>query len=216
MHPNAIFRKATSAANLQFARARGFGVLAVSTDGAPLLSHVPFIVSEDGATLDLHLVRSNPIVRRLMSRTIDARSIHGRTIDASIAVSGPDAYISPDWYAATDQVPTWNYVAVHLTGLLEMRPAEELHNLLARQSNVFETQLAPKPPWTIGKMTPDALDKMMRMIVPVRLTLVGVDGTWKLSQNKPDDMRERAAHSLQALGSKDIAALMLGISDSAP
>ena len=65
MHPNPIFRDTETARSLQFARDRAFGVLAISTDTAPLLAHVPFLLDADGARADLHLVRSNPICRAL-------------------------------------------------------------------------------------------------------------------------------------------------------
>lgn len=186
MHPNPIFHDAETAQNLNFARARGFGVLAVAGDGAPLISHVPFLLSQDGQWVELHLVRSNPIVRVLKA-----------SCPARIAVSGPDGYVSPDWYGVEDQVPTWNYVAVHLEGELELRPAEELRDLLDRQSAFYESQLLPKPPWSTDKMNPEALDRMMRMIVPARMRITGVNGTWKLSQNKPDVARRAVAEQIE-------------------
>ena len=191
MHPNPIYHDADAARNLAFARDVGFGMLAVNGNGAPMLSHVPFLLSDDGAVVELHLVRSNPIARALKA-----------PLTATIAISGPHGYISPDWYGVEDQVPTWNYVAVHLTGQLELRPQDELRGLLDRQSGHFENLLLPKAPWTTDKMTPDVLDKMMRQIVPCRMTLTGVDGTWKLNQNKADDVRLRAADGVQtnALG----------------
>jgi transcriptional regulator len=187
MHPNPIYHDADAARNLAFARDVGFGVLAVNGAAAPMLSHVPFLLSDDGAIVDLHLVRSNPIARALKS-----------PMTASIAISGPHGYISPDWYGVVDQVPTWNYVAVHLTGQLELRPQDELRDLLDRQSGHFENLLLPKTPWRTDKMTPEVMDKMMRQIVPIRMTVTGVDGTWKLNQNKADDVRLRAADGVQS------------------
>ena len=189
MHPNPTFRAEHRTRHIAFARDRGFGVLALSTDGAPLLSHVPFLLSEDGLVAELHLVRSNPIVRAL-----------GTPKAVKIAVQGPDGYISPDWYEVEDQVPTWNYVAVHLTGQLELRPQEELLDLLNRQSAFYEERLQPKPPWATGKMSDEALTKMMRMIVPCRMQVEDVQGTWKLSQNKPDDVRLRASEQVASSG----------------
>jgi transcriptional regulator len=182
MHPNPIYHTADDLKNLAFARTRAFGVLAVSIEGLPVLSHVPVLVADDGATADLHLVRSNPIARALKA-----------PLKAKIAVSGPDSYISPDWYGVDDQVPTWNYIAVHLTGTLELLPQDHMRDMLDRQSKHFEDQLAPKPAWKTDKMTPDVLAKMMRQIVPCRMTITDVDGTWKMNQNKPDDVRLRAA-----------------------
>jgi transcriptional regulator len=189
MHPNQVYHTADAQRNLDFARKRAFGVLAVSGEEGPVISHIPFVLSEAGETLDLHLVRSNPIARMLTT-----------PLKVRIAISGGDSYISPDWYEVDDQVPTWNYVAVHLTGILELRPQEEIRELLDRQTSFFEEQLRPKEPWRVAKMTPDVLDAMMQKIVPCRMQVTGVDGTWKLSQNKPDPVRMRAADGVAAYG----------------
>ena len=105
-------------------------------------------------------------------------------------------------------------MAVHLTGVLELRPQEELHDLLDRQSAMYEDRLLPKPPWKTEKMTPDVMAKMMRMIVPCRMDVTGVDGTWKLGQNKPDAVRIAAADQAAGYGfgseADVLAAIMRG------
>ncbi|MBY6003313.1 FMN-binding negative transcriptional regulator [Salipiger bermudensis] len=185
MHPNPTFRGTKCDESLAFARQRAFGTLSVSAEGAPLLSHVPFLLAEDGGSADLHLVRSNPIARAARDG-----------LPARLAVSGADGYISPDWYGlGPDQVPTWNYVAVHLTGRLVPLPRETLEPLLAAQSAFFEARL-PKAPWTMEKMTEETRTKLLRMILPFRLELESVDSTWKLGQNKPEAARRAAAGSL--------------------
>ncbi len=184
MHPNPAFRAEPDARNLAFARDRAFGTLAVPGEDTPLLSHVPFLLADDGVSADLHLVRSNPISRL------------GET-PAVLAVTGPDGYLSPDWYGVPDQVPTWNYVAVHLRGRLTRLPDAALRDMLDRQSAAYEARLDPKPAWTMDKMTDDARTRMMRMILPFRLHIEQVDGTWKLSQNKPETARAGAVHGLQ-------------------
>ncbi|MEM9797730.1 MAG: FMN-binding negative transcriptional regulator [Pseudomonadota bacterium] len=187
MHPNRAFRKATDARALDFARDRSFGTLAVNADGGPRLSHVPFLIDAAGQSLDLHLVRSNPILGAL-------------ECDAVVSILGPDAYLSPDWYDVPDQVPTWNYVAVHLRGRLTRLPQDAMRDMLDRQSAGFEDWLNPKTPWTTDKMTPDILTRMMRQIVPCRMTIEDVQSTWKLSQNKPDPVRLAAADHVETSG----------------
>ena len=182
MHPNPIYHEADHARNIAFARERGFGMLAANGDGGPMLSHVPFLLNDAGDLADLHLVRSNPIARALK-----------KPLAVSIAVNGGDTYISPDWYGMDDQVPTWNYVAVHLTGTLELLPPEELRPMLDRQSATYEGRLLPKTPWTTAKMQSETMEKLMRMIVPCRMTITAVDGTWKFSQNKTDAARLSAS-----------------------
>lgn len=201
MHPNPAFRKTPDARTLAFIRDRAFGTLAVNAPGGPLLSHVPFLLSSDALSADLHIVRSNPVLRLLETGA-----------DAVIAVNGPDGYISPDWYEVPDQVPTWNYVAVHLTGQLFPLPQDDLPDLLDRLSAHFEANLLPKPPWTRAKMSGDSFERMVRMIVPYRLTIEDVQGTWKLGQNKPNNVRHAAADQMAAYGfgseARELAALM--------
>ena len=186
MHPNPAFRTADDVTNITFARDRGFGMLALNAPDGPLLSHVPFALSDDGTTVALHLVRSNPILRLLATPQ-----------QAVIAVTGPDGYISPDWYETEDQVPTWNYIAVHLRGTLAQLPETDLPAQLDHQSAQFENRLLPKTPWTTTKMTPEVHARMMRQIVPCRLTVTAITGTWKLNQNKTDAARLRAADKVE-------------------
>ena len=200
MHPNPAFRNETDAQNLAFARDRGFGTLALNAEAGPLLSHIPFLLAEDGTHADLHLVRSNPI----------ARADPGPAV---ISVTGPDGYVSPDWYGVPDQVPTWNYVSVHLRGTFDPLPPETLSDLIDRQTAFFEDRLAPKPPWTAAKMSDGVKDKMMRAILPFRLSIESIDGTWKLNQNKDDAVRLAAADQMETglgLELTALASLMRG------
>lgn len=202
MHPNPAFRKTPAAQALDFARTRSFGTLALNGPDGPLLSHIPFLLSEAGDHVELHLVRSNPIVALLASPQ-----------SAVIAVSGPDSYVSPDWYGVADQVPTWNYVAVHLRGTLRLAPANALHAMLDRLSAAFEARLLPKTPWVSTKMSEGVMERMMRAIVPCTMVVSKVDATWKLGQNKPAPVREAAARQVATFGigsdTATLAALML-------
>jgi len=113
-------------------------------------------------------------------------------------VTGPESYISPDWYGADDQVPTWNYVAVHLRGRLEPLPPEALHPMVDDLSAIFESRLLPKKPWVSTKMSDGVMERMLRMILPFRLVIETVEGTWKLGQNKTPEQRAGAVAGLQA------------------
>ena len=209
MHPNPVFRQTSREANLAFARARSFGTLAVDAGDAagPLLSHVPFLLAGDGQAVHAHLVRSNPI----------ARCLAEGERPAVLAVSGPDGYVSPDWYqAGKDLVPTWNYVAVHLRGRLRLRPEEALRPHLDALAAQFEHRLLPKPPWRTSKVPDRQLQAMMRAILPVELIVDSVDGTWKLNQNRADDARLNAARHLETGGIGMESVRLAGLMRSPP
>lgn len=200
MHPNPAFRSTPLADNLAFARARGFGILSVNGTDGPLAAHVPFLISADASFAELHLARSNPIARACTAG-----------LPALIAISGPDAYVSPDWYGSADQVPTWNYIAVHLRGTLTALPESVLQPHVEAVSAAHENRLLPKTPWQTGKMSEGAMPRMLRMILPFRFDIASIEGTWKLNQNKTPEVRRNAADHLAQQddpGARAVAALM--------
>ncbi len=212
MHQNPSFRRWPKPEAVAFARFRGFGILTAAGPDGPLASHIPFVLSEDGRRAEFHLMRSNPL----------ARALGEAEASALLVVSGPDAYVSPDWYEiGPDQVPTWNYQAVHLFGRARLAPAETLRPHLERLSAHFEARLAPKPPWTIDKTTPGYVEKLMRGVTPAEMTVERIESTMKLNQNKPHEARRAAAEAIAAtpaeagLGSETarLAALMRRTAD---
>ena len=186
MHPNPSFRNTSDAHSWELVSKTSFGTLVQSTSGLPVISHVPFLLSACQSYIELHLVRSSSMAR------VDVRE----EVPTTLIVNGPDGYISPDWYGIDDQVPTWNYVAVHLTGQLVQLDDDALEPLLARLSDQFESQLHPKPIWTMEKMTDDVKKKMMRQILPFKFEIFELHSTWKLGQNKPEQARLGAADVL--------------------
>ena len=188
MHPNAVFRRESREAALDLARERGFGTFTVAGPEGVLAAHAPFVLDE-GRVL-AHLVRVNPLVRHL----------GGGPARALLIVSGPDGYVSPDWYGEPQLVPTWNYVAVHLRGELRLLDDAALRPVLERLSATFEARLAPKPPWKTDKVDDGLLARMMRQIIPIELSVDTVDSTFKLNQNRSDSARTGAAAALAAGG----------------
>ena len=198
MHPNPIFRSDDHTKSLGFAQERGFGVLSVNGENGPLAAHLPFVFNADHSRVAFHMLRSNPVARA-----------EG---PALLAVSGPDGYISPDWYGVPELVPTWNYVAVHIRGTLRMLAPEALEPHLRALSGEFERRLLPKPVWDLDKVSLDARAKMARMLVPAELEITDIDATWKLGQNKPAAAVQGAVEGLKhsAIGAQTaaLAALM--------
>lgn len=207
MHPNPAFRKEPESRALDFAGQRGFGVLTAMGPEGVLAAHVPFVLEE--GRLAAHLVRSNPL----------ARHLRAGPAETLVIVSGPDAYISPDWYGEEDRVPTWNYVAVHLRGELTLMPEGDLRPHLERLSACFEERLKPKTPWTMNKMTPESIAGLLRQIVPVEMAIRDVSSTFKLNQNRSAAARAGAAAALAAgdtpgLETEALAALMRSVEES--
>jgi transcriptional regulator len=170
--------KPDRAASLAFAQARGFGLVCAWDGAKPIASPLPFFLSfaDDGTPrAAFHVARQNPLVK-----------LAGRSGAWLLAVNGPDAYVSPDWYVSPDQVPTWLYQVVHLTGAVRILSDDELADQIDTLSAKFENRLLPKKPWTSSKMTAGRLDAMKKAIVGLVMTVEEVEGSFKLNQHKSD------------------------------
>jgi transcriptional regulator len=213
MHPNSAYHGVTDEENLKFAVHRGFGTwVAVADDEikSHLIATAPFYY--EAGKLKAHLVRHNPLAKNLYRQ---AQNI-SKGIRCTLIVSGPDSYISPDWYGMDDQVPTWNYVSVHIHGRLHILPDCELRTIIDKLSATFESRLSDlKPVWTSSKMESSKMSTMMRSIVPIEFIIESIEGTWKLGQAKPTEARFRVAAQLAALSSIDsVGPLGLGMEHS--
>src|SRR6188472_4228081 len=165
-------------ASLAFAEARGFGTVCAWDGNKPVASALPFYLeyADDGTPLAaFHVARHNALA-----------GLADGTSSWLMAVNGADAYVSPDWYASPDQVPTWLYRAVHLTGTVRKQSDDELGRHLDALSAKFESWLTPKPPWLSSKMTAGRLDAMKKAIVGLVMTVEAVEGSFKLNQHKSD------------------------------
>jgi transcriptional regulator len=202
MYTPPMFR-ADRAASLSFAEARGFATACAFDGRKPIASQLPFYLryAEDGTPqAAFHVARGNPLA-----------SLADGTSSWLLAVSGADAYVSADWYISPDQVPTWLYQAVHLTGPVRKLSDDELAVQIDTLSAKFENWLAPKQPWTSAKMTAGRLEALKKAIVGLVMTVVEVEGSFKLNQHKSeaDYAAVAAALALQEdKGSQQIAGLM--------
>lgn len=197
MHPASLFAQTNAAALAAFVAARGFALIAAQGQRAPLVAHAPVLL--DGARLRFHLSASNAMVSALAAAP-----------RAVAVVTGPDAYISPDWYAAADQVPTWNYLSAEIEGDVTVLDRVGAAAMLDDLSAHFEAPLAPKPPWTRAKMTPARFETLLGGIICYEMAVERLEGIIKLSQNKPGEIARVAQRLAERPdnGSRQIGKLM--------
>src|SRR5262249_11524843 len=169
----------------------------------PIASQLPFYLdyADDGTPRALfHVARNNPLVK-----------LADGSASWLLAITGPNTYVSPDWYVSPDQVPTWLYQAVHLRGAVRRLSDDELGVQVDALSAKFENRLLPKKPWTSGKMTPGRLDAMKKAIVGLEMAVEEVEGSFKLNQHKSEADFAAVAGALAAqadTGAQEIARLM--------
>ncbi len=186
---------------LAFAAARGFGVIVAADAGGPRGSHVPFVIQRRGDRViaQIHLTARNPLVeladgvRRFL-----------------LIVAGDDAYVSNDWYASRDNVSTWLYEAVHLSGVAQLRDGSENRGHGDALLAVAEARL-PKQPWDLAQMEPTKRETMLASIRVIDLVVDQIEGQAKLNQHKSDADHVAVANQLaraEETGSRRLAQKM--------
>lgn len=174
---------------LDFARAHNFATLVSQSEQTGIVAtHVPVLVdaSAGGWVLCGHVARGNP------------QPLEG---DALVIFSGPHAYISPSWYVEPNQVPTWNYLAVHVDGHCErIERADELRTIVGRLTAQHEATL-PNP-WQ-PRLPADLESRLLSGITGFRVVSRNIRGAWKLNQNKSVESRNSVASALRQRGSED-------------
>jgi transcriptional regulator len=173
---------------LAFASARGFGLVIACDGGRPVAASLPFLLIEaDGKSprVAFHVARANPLA-----------ALAAKGGDWLLAVQGADAYVAADWYQSGDQVPTWAYETVQLSGSVHVVPEAHALAHLDALTERFEQRLAPKPAWTSARLPPQRLEMLMPAIVVIELRVETVAGKFKLNQHKSDADHVAVANAL--------------------
>lgn len=149
-------------------------LVTVGQDGYPLATLLPIVWK--GETVIAHMARANPHWTQV-----------GEGQPVLLVVAGPQAYISPSWYASKAEhgrvVPTWNYSTVHLTG--RARVHEEAGWLRAAVDDLVERHEAHRDmPWSTSDAPEKYIRGQLRAIVGIEITVERVEGKSKLSQNR--------------------------------
>jgi transcriptional regulator len=191
-------------------RTNPFALVITATGGVPVASHVPVIVESGGestfvgATLLGHMARVNPQWHAWdPPPTGDgpAPSADGAVAPEVLVVfSAAHGYVSPTSYAVDPAVPTWDYAAVHLTGLIEPHPDP----LDVVRRTVAEVESSRTPSWRPSAASQEVFARIVSGVAAFRVRVTAEQSVFKLSQDKDDEQRHRVHRDADAA----VAALM--------
>lgn len=177
----------------QFVRENSFALLITTgDDGVPVATHLPIelLADADGQfQLTGHLSKANPQWKLL-----------GRDTPVLAVFSGAHSYISSSWYDHVN-VPTWNYLSVHITGRTRILTEDETMDLLRQQVDKYEVR--SKCPVSVESMTEEYVRKEMRGVVAFTMTIDSLQGTAKLSQNRDDKNYQNIISELRQQGNEN-------------
>jgi transcriptional regulator len=198
------FREERRDVLLDTIRTLQFASVVIKKEGEFLATHVPVLVRDGASTvIEFHVSRANP----LWKFAVDA-------CPALVIIQGPQAYIHPGWFETKKQtgkaVPTWNYVAIHAQGPLQI--VDDTSWLLRHLADLTRANEAGRSDsWAITDAPADYIEAMVRGIIGLELTVDRLDGAWKMIQHHPEQNRKGVIEALSAsdnAGDREVAQVM--------
>ncbi|PEC22988.1 FMN-binding negative transcriptional regulator [Bacillus cereus] len=174
-----------------------FATLFSQHNGEPYATHLPLLLNRETLTLHGHFARPNEQWKDIGNQQVLA------------IFQGPHSYISPSWYETNKAVPTWNYVAVHVYGELEI--VEDEQELIDSLQDLVHKYEDPKSTYSLNEVDPNYMAGLSKGIVGFKIKINKIEGKVKLSQNHSAERRNLVVKELEKVGSegsKGIARMM--------
>ncbi|PJZ84842.1 FMN-binding negative transcriptional regulator [Leptospira harrisiae] len=173
-----------------------FSILVSESKNGLEATHLPLLLSEDKQSLVGHFAKPNP-----------QKESFGKEV--LCIFSGPHCYISPTWYETERAVPTWNFTAVHVKGILNIvEDQKKIHESLESLVKRFESKDSK---YQINSVDNNYIEGLKKGIVPFEIKITHIEGKQKLSQNHSVERRNLVIANLDLLpgeNEKAIASLM--------
>ena len=137
----------------EFIRDNSFGILVCNSQNVPMATHLPLELESDNSGKDLirgHFARANPQWKEIQEGD-----------EVLCIFNGPHAYVSSSWYRE-EEVPTWNYIAVHLRGIYRTQSDQELWNSLHRLVDKYEKH--SKHPLNLDDLSEETLRQVQGIV----------------------------------------------------
>lgn len=160
---------------IEFIKKNAFATLISQVDGKPWATHIPFVLDQDAEgnpILSGHVAKANPQWRSIPDQE-----------EVLVIFQGPHAYISSSWYNH-ENVPTWNYLAVHVYGKIRFIEGEELMHHLKSLVDTYEVGRPNRV--SVENMSEAYVQSQVRALVGFEVKIEEVKASAKLSQNRDD------------------------------
>ena len=171
-----------------FIRKNSFATLITGGSDTLEASHIPIELIEQNneeAFLQGHISRANPQWKSFSEKR-----------DVLAIFQGPHTYVSSSWYNHVN-VPTWNYMAVHVYGKIKIIEGDELY--LSLKDLVDRYEKVSEKPIKVEELPEEMMSKYMKGIVGFRIAITKIEGKWKLSQNRDKEDHQNIIRQLEKL-----------------
>ena len=190
------FHNNDASAIADFIRHHGFGILVSQSDNRMVATHIPLELSEDETKLRGHIARANPQWKNFANSG-----------EVMVIFPGPHAYVSSSWYDH-ENVPTWNYIAVHVYGKIQIIEGDELYSALKKLVDKYEK--TSEYPVSVEKMSPEYVRQSIKGLVGFEIEITSIEAAYKLSQNRDhknyaniiNELEKRGDHESRSVASE--------------
>ncbi|MFC5528307.1 FMN-binding negative transcriptional regulator [Cohnella yongneupensis] len=141
-----------------------FGILFSMQDNCPQASHLPFLLDRDEGYLHGHFAKPNDQWQYIQQQEV------------LIVFQGPHTYISSSWYETNQSVPTWNYVAVHAYGRIEI--IEDLNDVVRSLEKLVAKYEDPSSTYKLDQTNKSFIEGLSRGIVAFKMKVDRLEGKW--------------------------------------
>jgi len=173
----------------QFIKENGFATLVGYDNGIPIATHTPLMIAED-------VDGDKKIIGHISVANPQAICFDGEQEMMAVFMEH-HTYISSSWYDHIN-VPTWNYIAVHVYGKVSKIEGEDLYHFLEKLTNKYEGD-SPSA-FKVKDMPEDMMANQMKGIVGFEMDVTKVEASYKLSQNRDDKNYKEIIRKLEERG----------------
>lgn len=169
----------------QFIEHNGFAILVSHSDSKTMATHIPLELSKNESGKDIlhgHVAKANPHWKHFKDN-----------IEVLAIFNGPHGYISSSWYNF-EEVPTWNYIAVHVYGTVKLMEGEALNNSLKQLVDKYESSSAN--PIRVENLSKKTM-RQIRGIVGFEIEITNIQAAYKLSQTHDDKNHKAVLKNLE-------------------
>lgn len=201
MYAPKFFRERSLDRMIALVETNPFGLITTVQGGQIEATHLPMLIERmsvrDGTRLRLlsHFARSNRQGRALSEGD-----------EVLCIFQGPHGYITPEWYRDEEDVPTYNYSAVHIRGRYGViQEPGQVRNILEKTTHFFESDKAD--PWSMDDIDRQLVESLTQGVRCFAVDVTAIEGASKHSQDKTEDDRAAVLDGLEHRGRKDDLAL---------
>ncbi|MGE7695719.1 FMN-binding negative transcriptional regulator [Lysinibacillus sp. NPDC094177] len=174
-----------------------FATLFSTHEGIPFATHLPLLLNDTKDCLIGHFAKGNPQWKDIENQKVLA------------IFHGPHCYISPSWYETNQAVPTWNYVAVHVYGEIEL--IEHNDELMKSFNIMIEKYEHDNSTYSLTQVDEQLVNNLNKGVQGFKLKISSMEGKKKLSQNHSNERQQLVIQKLEGIehsNEQQIACLM--------